>query len=279
MRRLLVVCCVLFGLFAPTATVAQAATCHFQLGFATLAALIPQQAGQCTDDEAHNPVNGDALQHTTGGLLVWRKLDNWTAFTDGYRSWINGPQGLQERLNTQRFSWEGNPTGLPVVGGSPAPIVPPPTATPANQGIGDRLPGSIGTTVDWKPLLGNSSFHGVVTDAFRSTQIPATYYRSGDPDTSPVPPPGNSVFAVFILTVTNTGAVSDTVYDNDLAVRDVQGRTFTSDQTPDAAWLAVKSFFNLKGVADSLGPSLTDKFVLVYVVAPDATGLRLIPAH
>jgi hypothetical protein len=43
------------------------------------------------------------------GLLLWRKLDNWTAFTDGVRWWVNGPLGLQQRLNDQRFSWEANP--------------------------------------------------------------------------------------------------------------------------------------------------------------------------
>ena len=92
-----------------------ASGCRFVLGFATLAAALPQQVGQCVDDEGHNPVNGDALQHTSGGLLVWRKLDNWTAFTDGYRTWVNGPNGIAQRLNTQRFSWEANPDRLPIV--------------------------------------------------------------------------------------------------------------------------------------------------------------------
>ena len=90
--------------------------CRFVLGFATIAADLPQVVGGCAGDEQHNPANGDALQHTTtGGLLVWRKADNWTAFTDGYHTWINGPYGLAERLNTQRFTWEANPAGLPVV--------------------------------------------------------------------------------------------------------------------------------------------------------------------
>ena len=92
------------------------AGCQFVLGFATIAGDIPQVVGGCADDEQHNPANGDALQHTTtGGLLVWRKADNWTAFTDGFHTWINGPHGIAERLNTQRFTWEANPSGLPVV--------------------------------------------------------------------------------------------------------------------------------------------------------------------
>ena len=51
--------------------------------------------------------NGDAQQHTTKGLLAWRKTDNFTAFTDGFHSWVNGPHGIQQRLNGQRFPWEG----------------------------------------------------------------------------------------------------------------------------------------------------------------------------
>jgi hypothetical protein len=38
--------------------------------------------------------------------MVWRKADNWTAFTDGSTTWISGPNGVQERGNDQRFPWE-----------------------------------------------------------------------------------------------------------------------------------------------------------------------------
>lgn len=91
-------------LSAPSTT--HAANCTFELGFKTLHDLIPNVTGACLENEHHNPKNGDGLQATERGLLVWRKADNWTAFTDGYRTWINGPKGLQERLNTQRFAWE-----------------------------------------------------------------------------------------------------------------------------------------------------------------------------
>src|SRR5260370_38667131 len=90
-------------------------TCTFTLGFAALDDLIPNVVGSCVDNEFHDPQTGDALQHTTNGLLVWRKSDNWTAFTDGSQSWVNGPLGLQQRLNTQRFWWEANPDHLPIV--------------------------------------------------------------------------------------------------------------------------------------------------------------------
>jgi uncharacterized protein YkwD len=81
--------------------------CGFQLGFEALQASIPAQVGECLEHERFNPANGNAEQRTTGGLLVWRKADNWTAFTDGYRTWLSGPFGVQERLNEgPRFDWE-----------------------------------------------------------------------------------------------------------------------------------------------------------------------------
>jgi len=86
---------------------AQPVACAFQLGFGTLHDLIPEIVGDCLENEHHNPDNGDALQRTTGGLLVWRKADNWTAFTDGTTTWINGPEGLANRPNAgPLFPWE-----------------------------------------------------------------------------------------------------------------------------------------------------------------------------
>ena len=81
--------------------------CQFVLGFKALREMAPIAVGQCLDDQAFAP-NGDAQQHSTKGLMAWRKADNWTAFTDGYQTWLNGPTGLAKRLNTDRFSWEGD---------------------------------------------------------------------------------------------------------------------------------------------------------------------------
>jgi hypothetical protein len=93
----------------PAARPAAQAGCGFVLGFARLRDLVgPQIVGACLEDERFNPANGNAEQRTTGGLLVWRKADNWTAFTDGHRTWVNGPSGLQQRLNSQRFPWEAD---------------------------------------------------------------------------------------------------------------------------------------------------------------------------
>jgi len=107
-------------------------SCRFVLGFEALRELIgPATVGDCLEDEYFNLENGNAEQHTTKGLLVWRKVDNFTAFTDGATSWINGPEGVQSRPNNERFAWEKDP--LPPAAGSlpTSQSPPPPPATPA----------------------------------------------------------------------------------------------------------------------------------------------------
>ncbi len=81
---------------------------QFMLGFKTLAELLGKIVGQPVDNERFNPANGDSVQHTSTGLMVWRKSDNVAAFTNGYMTWVNGPYGLQVRLNSQRFPWENS---------------------------------------------------------------------------------------------------------------------------------------------------------------------------
>jgi hypothetical protein len=110
---------VVVALGAPAAIRAQA-TCDFALGFAALRDLLPQEVGRCLEDQRATPA-GDAEQRTTGGLLAWRKADNWTAFTDGNRTWVNGPQGLQARLNVERFPWESDAAGFPAPAVASAP--------------------------------------------------------------------------------------------------------------------------------------------------------------
>jgi hypothetical protein len=117
-------------LIAPTTVPpARAADCQFLLGFKTLHDLIPEIVGDCITEEFHNAENGDGLQLTVGGLLVWRKLDNWTAFTNGTRSWIIGPFGLQSRANDERFEWEILAGPAPTPAAAPQPE-PQPVATP-----------------------------------------------------------------------------------------------------------------------------------------------------
>ena len=106
MRRSVVDClaalAVIVGLANPGLAQVQP---EFKLGFAALADQIREVVGMPLENE-HYGANGDSLQRTTTGLMVWRKADNWTAFTNGYMTWINGPLGLQSRLNTDRFDWE-----------------------------------------------------------------------------------------------------------------------------------------------------------------------------
>ncbi|MCY4438155.1 MAG: hypothetical protein OXE05_12575 [Chloroflexi bacterium] len=113
-----------------TGQVSASSHCEFRLGFATLRDLIGHGiVGECLENEHYNDI-GDSNQHTTGGLLAWRKADNRTAFTDGYRTWINGPNGLVQRLNTERFEWEADyAPGGGIATPTPTPI-PPPTPTP-----------------------------------------------------------------------------------------------------------------------------------------------------
>src|SRR6266568_2986175 len=85
MRNVVVLLCVLFAT-ALTPVAAQTASCAFVLGFASLHTAIPDVVGDCVADQTYNPVNGDGLQSTTNGLLVWRNADNLMAFTNGYQS-------------------------------------------------------------------------------------------------------------------------------------------------------------------------------------------------
>ncbi|HEX6512964.1 MAG TPA: hypothetical protein VF157_11725, partial [Chloroflexota bacterium] len=95
-------------LYRPAPVSMVAGPCRFVLGFAALHDLAPEAVGDCLENQAFAP-NGDAVQHTTKGLLAWRKADNWTAFTNGYESWLNGPGGLVRRFNDEWFEWEAYP--------------------------------------------------------------------------------------------------------------------------------------------------------------------------
>lgn len=90
---------------------AQQAPCRFVLGFAAIREQIgAETVGDCLENQI-TLAGGDARQRTTKGELIWRKTDSVTAFTDGHRTWLIGPYGLESRLNTERLSWE---QGAPV---------------------------------------------------------------------------------------------------------------------------------------------------------------------
>ena len=89
----------------PTPPRVHGVDCAFRFGFKELYDLIPDTVGQCLENERYD-VSGDSFQRTTGGLLVWRKADNLTTFTDGYWTWIHGENSLQKRRNSERFDWD-----------------------------------------------------------------------------------------------------------------------------------------------------------------------------
>lgn len=153
MRRTLVLAGVLIAsllvpLGQPLPTAEAQAGCTFTLGFKALRDQIPDIVGECLENERFNLENGNAEQRTSGGLLVWRKADNWTAFTDGSTTWINGPEGLASRPNEgPLFPWESAapaaaaPPAAPPAAPAPTPAPPPPAvpAPPADPWIGDIM--------------------------------------------------------------------------------------------------------------------------------------------
>jgi hypothetical protein len=102
-------------------------------GFKALRDKIPQIVGECVSDETHDPQSGNTVQQTTGGLLVWRQADNWTVFTNGITTWLNGPTGLVSRPNGgPLFAWEMSaPASTPVTAASSPAAVTQPTSPPA----------------------------------------------------------------------------------------------------------------------------------------------------
>jgi hypothetical protein len=153
MRRIsLVFLAVLASLAMVASTALAQGTPEFKLGFKALADQIPQVAGVPLENE-HWGANGDSLQQTTTGLMAWRKADNWTAFTNGSRTWVNGPFGVMERANEERFAWEADAASAARPAPPQAPTVAPlPTAAPpASSGSGY-------TNVDgnWVPSPGSN---------------------------------------------------------------------------------------------------------------------------
>jgi hypothetical protein len=134
---------------------AGAAGCEFKLGFKAIADQIPTAVGGCLEDE--HPDGANTVQKTTGGLLVWRKADNFTAFTDGHRSWVSGPYGVRVRLNTERFCWEANEPGWAPCGQPAAPSPPPPT--PTRRPAAAPAPSLTLESIDGSPYSSSSAYN------------------------------------------------------------------------------------------------------------------------
>jgi hypothetical protein len=128
--------------------------------------------------------------------MAWRKSDNWTAFTDGYRTWIDGPLGLAARLNTQRYPWEAdyNAPGI-------TKIVPP-------------VP----------PLAANGKNWTVAFD--HNLVLPGISVDDGSGHLKPLQPKGHWVNVYFRIR-NNQPSPAQLTSDN-VSVGDKQGRTFVS---------------------------------------------------
>ena len=158
MKRLGLIFGLLVSMSIPTTAAAQTAApagCQYVLGFKTLHDLDASDVGDCVDSQFLGNPNGDQWQHTTKGLMVWRKADNWTAFTNGYMSWLNGPAGLASRLNTQRFPWEGDfgaPGTTAVSSSTGNPAAAPAPATPGGSTLHSTLgsPATFATHADFQ---------------------------------------------------------------------------------------------------------------------------------
>jgi zinc/manganese transport system substrate-binding protein len=112
-------------LLAPGAAlpgVAQA-SCQLSGGFAQLAAQIPDQIGTCHGAQVDRPELGESTQPTSNGRLVYHTVDGTVSFDDGTHTWVlDGSGQVQMRGTSERFRFEFNGDGFPVVG-SPAPQI------------------------------------------------------------------------------------------------------------------------------------------------------------
>jgi zinc/manganese transport system substrate-binding protein len=102
--------------FSSPPAMAQSA-CQLSGGFAQLAAQIPDRVGTCQGSVTSRPELGEATQPTSNGLLVYHSVDGVVSFSDGSHTWVLDPSGQAQIRNVnERFSFEFNGDGLPLVG-------------------------------------------------------------------------------------------------------------------------------------------------------------------
>ena len=152
----------------PTPPRVHGVDCAFRFGFKEIFDLMPDMVGQCLENEQYH-VSGDSFQRTTGGLMVWRKANNRTTFTDGSWTWIHGPDGLQERRNKDRATWD-----------PPDPALVEALAVLRTTSTGERIYTSLmysGATAKFGPLGGTSLY-----STFRNLIIVNEQYRNESPE-------------------------------------------------------------------------------------------------
>src|SRR5579864_1316271 len=128
-RRFVLTLVLLLALGLPAAPALAQSACQLTGTFALLQSQIPDHVGTCTGQAVDRPELGESTQPTTNGLLVYHTVDQVVSFTDGSHTWVLDPNGqAQVRGINERFPWEFNGDGLPLVG-QPAPQINAPCPT------------------------------------------------------------------------------------------------------------------------------------------------------
>src|SRR5689334_13165663 len=93
------------------------ANCQVANTFALLQSQIPDRVGACRAPAEDRIELGETTQPTTTGRFVYRAVDGSVSFSDGSQTWVMDPSGqVQTRTVDERFAFEFNGDGLPVVG-------------------------------------------------------------------------------------------------------------------------------------------------------------------
>jgi zinc/manganese transport system substrate-binding protein len=127
-------CLVLLASLAVTRCPALAQTnCQLAGGFAQLQSQIPDRVGTCQGPERDHVELGEATQPTTNGRMVYHSVDGVVSFSDGTQTWVLDPSGqVQVRNANERFPFEFNGDGFPLVGEPGPRINGPCPSTPIN---------------------------------------------------------------------------------------------------------------------------------------------------
>jgi zinc/manganese transport system substrate-binding protein len=101
----------------PAVPASAQAACSFRGGFAQLQSQIADRVGTCLADESYRPEIGESFQPTSTGALVWHSVDGAISFSDSFHTWVLDPTAqVQVRNVNERFSFEFNGDGFPLVG-------------------------------------------------------------------------------------------------------------------------------------------------------------------
>ncbi len=120
---------VLWAISFTPVTHTRASSCEIRPRFHVLIDAIPEIIGNCVATEVLNADTGDIEQSVDGGVLVHRSADNTPMFSDGWQTWVAGPNGVETRLNTERLAWEPSEGPAPAALSSGDPPATPDNAT------------------------------------------------------------------------------------------------------------------------------------------------------